>query len=223
MSAGPPIFTVNDLAGLAPRWDKLIAADLIREVEQDISERVETISEMRLFLAIKGYRQLHERLTVETHAKTGVAALKAMAAASRSYAKERPGLSAATFRSPIVDSPEWMDAFLAVRKLFERAFEECGLDEITGDHALRILRSLVRGFVINEMSVPYSVLADFDKSFELAVDMFLEGLPALARMTRRDELLNVAAHCECRHPGSTTPCDVFSSKMTGFVLPELRQ
>ena len=54
MSASLPEFTVNDLAGLAPRWDKLIAADLVREVENDTSERVETIDEMRLFLAIKG-------------------------------------------------------------------------------------------------------------------------------------------------------------------------
>jgi len=32
--------TVTDLAGLAPRWDKLIAADLVREVENDTAERV---------------------------------------------------------------------------------------------------------------------------------------------------------------------------------------
>ena len=92
-------------------------------------------------------RQMHDLLTAETKGRTGTAALKAMAAASRRYAKERPGLSAATFRSPIVESPEWMQAFRAVRQLFEKAFSECGLDEVGATHALRILRSLVRGFV----------------------------------------------------------------------------
>jgi hypothetical protein len=153
MSAYSPEFTVNDLAGLAPRWDKLIAADLVREIENDTADRVETIDEMRLFLAIKGYRQVFDLLTTETAGKTGAAALRAMAMASRGYAKERPGLSAATFRCPMVESPEWMAAFVAVRRLFEKAFSECGLDDMATAHALRTLRSLVRGFVINEMWV----------------------------------------------------------------------
>jgi hypothetical protein len=65
MSAYSPEFTVTDLAGLAPRWDKLIAADLVGEVENDTAERVETIDEMRLFLAIKGYRQIFDLLKAE--------------------------------------------------------------------------------------------------------------------------------------------------------------
>jgi hypothetical protein len=170
--------TVNELA-FASRWDKLIAADLVREVETDTADHVETIEEMRRFLAIKGNRQMHDLLTAETKGRTGTAALKAMAAASRRYAKERPGLSAATFRSPIVESPEWMQAFRAVRQLFEKAFSECGLDEVGATHALRILRSLVRGFVINEMAGSFSGSEDFDDSFELAMEMFLRGLPIL--------------------------------------------
>jgi hypothetical protein len=173
MSAYSPEFTVNDLAGLAPRWDKLIAADLVREVENDTADRVETIDEMRLFLAIKGYRQMFDLLTTETAGKTGAAALRAMAMASRGYAKERPGLSAATFRCPMVESPEWMAAFVAVRRLFEKAFSECGLDDMATAQALRTLRSLVRGFIINEMSGSASASADFDESFDFAMDVFL--------------------------------------------------
>jgi hypothetical protein len=141
MSAYSPEFTVNDLAGLAPRWDKLIAADLVKEVENDTADRVETIDEMRLFLAIKGYRQMFDLLTTETAGKTGAAALRAIAVASRGYAKERPGLSAATFRCPMVESPEWLAAFVAVRRLFEKAFAECGLDDMATAHALRFAAS----------------------------------------------------------------------------------
>ena len=112
--------------GLHRAGDKLIAADLAREVENDTADRVETIDEMRLFLAIKGYRQVFDLLTAETAGKTGAAALRAMAMASRGYAKERPGLSAATFRCPMVESPEWMEAFVAVRRLFERRFRSAG-------------------------------------------------------------------------------------------------
>jgi hypothetical protein len=114
--------------------DKLIAADLVREAENDTTDRIETIDEMRLFLAIKGYR-LFDLLTAETAGKTGAAALRAMAVMSRGYARERPGLSAATFRCPMVESPEWMEAFVAVRRLFEKASAECGLDDMATAHA----------------------------------------------------------------------------------------
>jgi hypothetical protein len=181
MSAYSPEFTITDLAGLAPRWDKLIAADLVREVENDTAERVETIDEMRLFLAIKGYRQIFGILTAEIKHKTGPAALRAMAVASRGYAKERPGLSAATFRCPMIESREWTAAYTAVRELFEKAFAECGLGEVATAHAMRILRSLVRGFVINEMSGSAAASANFDESFDLAMDVFLGGLPTLVK------------------------------------------
>jgi hypothetical protein len=60
--------------------------------------------------------------------------------------------AAATFRCPMIESPEWMAAFTAVRQLFQKAFAKCGLDDLAAAHAMSILRSLVRGFVINEMS-----------------------------------------------------------------------
>jgi Tetracyclin repressor-like, C-terminal domain len=129
---------------------------------------------------IKGYRQIFDLPTAETAGKTGTAALRAMAVASRAYAKERPGLSAATFRCPMVESPEWMAAFTAVRRLLEKVFTECGLDDIAAAHASRILRSLVRGYVINEMSGS-ATASDFDESFDFAMDVFLGGLPALLR------------------------------------------
>lgn len=180
MSVYPSEFTVSDLAGLTANWDKLIVADLNLEVEKDlITGRAQTIPEMRLILAIRGYREMHDILKVEAEGKMGVAALRAMALAFRRYAKERPGLSAATFRAPIVESPEWMEASGAVRQLFARAFRQCGLDEAAAAHAIRILRSLVHGYVINEMSGSFYLPADKDESFDLAVDVFLRGLPAL--------------------------------------------
>lgn len=50
-----------------------------------------------------------DTLTRASEGKTGADALKAMTVARR-YAKEKPGLSAATFRSPLVQNAEWMEA-----------------------------------------------------------------------------------------------------------------
>ncbi len=181
MSAFSTDFDVNNLANLLPSWNKIIAEDLVREIERDISERAETIPEMRLFLAVKGYRQMLDTLTRASEGKTGAHALKAMTVAARRYAKEKPGLSAATFRSPLVQNAEWMEAATALQQIFMERFRECGLDEVASAHALRMVRSLVRGFVVNEMSGSFFASADLDESFELAVDLFIDGLPALSR------------------------------------------
>lgn len=169
-------FSVNDLAGFTAPWTDLMVADLVEEVE-----KTEALSatDMRLALSIKGYREIHEVLEAETKGKCAVAALRAMTLAFRRYAKEKPGLSAATFRSPIVESAEWMQAADAVQQLFFRALKQCGLDEIAAGHALRMIRSLVHGYVISEMSGSFYLPADQDESFDLAVDVFLRGLPAL--------------------------------------------
>jgi hypothetical protein len=77
----------------------------------------------------------------------------------------------------MVNSPEWIETAGAVRQLFT-AFQQYGLDEVAAAHALRILRSLVYGYVMNEMSGSFDLPADKGES-GLAVDVFLRGLPAL--------------------------------------------
>ena len=176
MSVNSTNFSADDLTVLAPGWDELISLDLKREVGNTSAV---SAPEIRLALAIKGYREMFEILTLEVNGKRGVAALRAMALAFRRYAKERPGLSAATFRSPMIQSPEWMEAAGAVRQLFVRALQQCGLDNEAAGYAIRMLRSLVHGYVVNEMSGSFYLPGDQNESFDLAVDVFLRGLPAL--------------------------------------------
>lgn len=86
---------------------------------------------------------------------SGVAAVRAMAGAMRNYALDHPGLSAATFRTSTTDSPEWRQALLDVSEIVFRVFAEVDLDGEPAQHALRMLRSLVRGFVLNEMAASF--------------------------------------------------------------------
>ena len=41
-----------------------------------------------------------------------------------------------------------------------------------------MLRSLVRGFVLNEMAASFLEPLDYEESFKLVVDAFILGLPA---------------------------------------------
>jgi hypothetical protein len=179
MMKSPPSFDIDELLTTPTSgWHKKIAVDLISEIERHLVE-IGTIPEMRRFLAVKGYRELHQRIEREIEGKSGSHALRAMAHAIRNYALERPGLSAATFRDPVIDSLEWQEAGSSLARTVSKVFAELGFEEEQAQHALRILRSLIRGFVIHEMAASHLESLEYERSYELAVDLFIRGLPAL--------------------------------------------
>ena len=174
-----PTFPVHELLGQPTRRDQLIAADLSAEIQALLAEKVDTIPEMRRFLAIKGYRELHQRLEVAVEGKSGEQALRAVAFAMRAYAHDRPGLSAATFRNPIVDSPEWRREGEQLAGFVLGVLAGVGLTGSSASHALSVLRALVRGFVMHEMASSFTEQLDYDASYRLAVDVYIRGLSVL--------------------------------------------
>jgi hypothetical protein len=159
-------------------WHKKIAVDLISEIEKHLVE-IGTIPEMRRFLAVKGYRELYQRIEREIEGKSGSDALRAMAYAIRNYSLERPGLSPAAFQDPVINSMEWQEGGSKLAQIVSRVFADLGFEGEQVQHALRILRSLIRGFVIHEMAAPYLESLEYERSYELAIDVFIRGLPAL--------------------------------------------
>jgi hypothetical protein len=161
------------------RWDQRIAADLNTEMEKHLAEKIDTVPAMRRFLAVKGYRELNHRIESEIEGTSGAEALRAMAFAMRSYALERPGMSAAAFRNSLTDSPEWRDAGEALARTALGVFAQNGVEGERAQHALRVLRSLVRGFVLHEMAASFLEPLSHEQSYALAVRIFIRGLPAL--------------------------------------------
>ena len=180
MLASHKNFSVEEiLSEDATRWDRRIASDLTAELECQLAEKTSTIPEMRRLLAIKGYRELRARLQLEIGNASGDTAIRAMALAMRAFAHERPGLSAATFRTPVTDSPEWRREGELLAGVALRAFESAGLNREQGINALQILRALVRGFVMHEMAASFLETVDYDKIYAVAVEVFIRGLDAL--------------------------------------------
>jgi hypothetical protein len=162
-------------------WDKRIAADLTAEMERHLADKVSTIPEMRRFLAVKGYRELREAMEQGIAGKHGADALRGLMLGMRRYALERPGMSAATFRSAQTDCPEWRDAQMQLAALVFSVFAQLGIRGEAAFHALRILRSFVRGFVLHEMGASFLEPLEHDDSYELGIEMFIEGLAVLRR------------------------------------------
>ncbi|MDB5607978.1 MAG: TetR family transcriptional regulator [Bradyrhizobium sp.] len=160
-------------------WDKRIAADLTAEMEQHLAEKISTIPQMRRFLAVKGYRELRELIERDIAGKSGADALRALMMSLRRYALDRPGMSAATFRNPETDSPEWRAAQMQLAAAIFAILEQLGIRDEQAQHALRILRSFVRGFVLHEMGASFLEPLEHDQSYELGIQVFIEGLRVL--------------------------------------------
>jgi Tetracyclin repressor-like, C-terminal domain len=134
---------------------------------------------MRRFLAVKGYRELRQLIQRDTAGKNGADALHATMMSMRRYALERPGMSAATFRNPETDSPEWRAAQMELVEVILAIFAQLGVRGEQAQHALRIMRSFVRGFVVHEMGASFLDPLEYDQSYELGIRLFIEGLSVL--------------------------------------------
>jgi Tetracyclin repressor-like, C-terminal domain len=164
---------------LSSPWEQKLTNDILSELERYSGEKRSCIEEMRRFLAVKGYRDLLSRLEAACKNTKSFEALRAAAHTMRSYALERPGMSAATFRTPTTDTAEWRAAVDSLRAFMTGILSECGLRGKAADQALRILRSLVRGFVLDEVMDLFFDPASYNESYDNAIEMFIAGLPVL--------------------------------------------
>jgi hypothetical protein len=177
-------YSVDEI--LSNSWDRKLAKDLAAEIEAGTGEKQDTVEEMRRFLALKGYRELLQRLRSAREGRSSAEALMAVARAMRAYALERPALSAAAFRVAAADCAEWREAHDNLHALMMEVFADCNVQEQAAEEALNILRSLIRGFVLNELMHSLPGVYSYDDTFESAIRMFVAGLPALLRATEPD-------------------------------------
>jgi hypothetical protein len=177
-------FNVEEVLSYSSRWDKKIATDLIAEMEILSADKPATLPQMRRILAVKGYRGLKSRIEMDIKNRNGPDALRAMANSMRNFALEHPGLSSATFRNPASDCPDWRQAGVELAEVAIGVLREVGVEDGQAEQALRILRSLVRGFVISEMAASFVVEpVEYQRSFDLGIEMYIRGVPALAAMS----------------------------------------
>jgi hypothetical protein len=180
VTASATPFSVDEVLSYSSRWDKRITTDLVAEMENLFAEKTTTLPQMRNMLAVKGYRGLGQRITRDVEGKSGPDALRAMADAMRNFALEHPGLSAATFRNAESACSDWQQAGAELFRIAHQVFVQVDIEGEQAAQALRILRSLVRGFVISEMAASFFVEpSEYQHAFDRGIDVFICGLPAL--------------------------------------------
>jgi AcrR family transcriptional regulator len=163
--------TIIDKEGLgALTLTKVAAALGIRT--PSLYAHVNGLDDLRRRLALVGVALLADELRAATAAKTGRAALDALADTYRSFALRHPGQYAATLRDPGDDeelraaNQQALDVFIGVLRGF-------GLPEKELMHCYRAYWSALHGFNALLATGVMSMPADLNTSYERIVDIFM--------------------------------------------------
>jgi hypothetical protein len=178
---------------LSGSWDQLLAVDLAYEVEYFSSDKRCTIPELRRFFAIKCNRDLLVRLKTAREGKTSFDALKSVAREMRQYALDRPALWAAASRTQTSDCAEWRAGHKEVCDLIKSVLAECGVHGQHAEDALYMLRSLVRGFAVNQILGSFLHVSSYDESFERVVEIYVAGVRAVGAAAKADVKADIKA------------------------------
>lgn len=129
-------------------------------------------------IALLTYRELAEDLRDAAVGRSGPDALRAVAAAYRSYVVAHPGRYATTTRAPDPDDREAVaEGARAVDVLFDtlRAWPLTGDERI---HAARFVRSAIHGFASIEAEGGFGIALDVDASWDRLVAGLVVALDA---------------------------------------------
>ncbi len=124
-------------------------------------------------LALLGMREMAGFLGRAVMGKASDAAIIALAYALRDFAREHPGLYEATSHGPEGDDPEWQSAGREVVDIGVRALSAYELPLDDALHTIRILRSIVHGWVSLNNAGGFSLPLDIDETFRRLLDVFL--------------------------------------------------
>ncbi|HEX4208718.1 MAG TPA: WHG domain-containing protein [Ktedonobacteraceae bacterium] len=133
------------------------------------------LDELHRLLAIKGLRELDERLTRAALGKSTDDAIKAAAHAYRQFVHECPGVYTAMVPTPPADDAEWHQAKDQIMDTLLTVLSGSGLSEDEAIHVLRGLRSLIHGYATMELSGAFKHPVNRDDSFQRVLAIFLAG------------------------------------------------
>lgn len=136
---------------------------------------VDGLPGLRRELALLGLRRLSDMLAEAALGRAGDEAVMAIAAAYRAFAREHPGLYAAT----LAQDPHDAEARRAGERPVEIVLAVLAFYRLEGDaaiHAVRGLRSALHGFVSLEAAGAFGIPLDLDESFSRLVRLLIGGL-----------------------------------------------
>ncbi len=134
------------------------------------------LPELRRELAVWGTDRLTARISEAAIGKAKQDAVLAIAAAYRSFARERPGLYLAIISSPDRNCLALKAAIERMMAVIKTVLRPYNLDEKRNIHAVRGLRSLMHGFVSMEAAGWFAAPVDREESYTQLIMAFIHGI-----------------------------------------------
>lgn len=135
---------------------------------------------LRRLLAIEAGRRLGTRFIRAAVGKQGPDAIRALASAYRGFAREHPGLYAATLTAPPAEDVDAARAAAEIVSVVVDVLAGIGLSGEQAIHAARTVRAALHGFVALEAAGGFGLALPVDESFALLVETLVDGLEARA-------------------------------------------
>lgn len=142
---------------------------------------IDGLDGLRRELSVFGIRELDRRLQRAALGKATDDALASMLYAYRAFAKERPGVYAATLRAPQPGDSQVQAASQAIVDTVLTVLAAYALSPEDAIHGVRGFRALGHGFTSLEASGAFGMALDTEDSYQKLITTFLRGLGALEK------------------------------------------
>jgi AcrR family transcriptional regulator len=168
------------LADAAPDgWERLSLAELAQRLgvrTPSLYKHVGGLPALRRELALLGAGELAARLGDAAVGRAAEDAVRAIADAYRRFAQEHPGLYAASLAAPTEGDAEHQAAAARIIDVVMRVLSAFRLEGEDALHAIRLLRSMMHGFVSLDAAGGFGLPLDLDDTYNRLIDLFLLGL-----------------------------------------------
>jgi AcrR family transcriptional regulator len=148
------------------------------------------LPDLRRELTLLALRESYALFARATVGKAADDAVRALANAYRAFARQRPGLYAATIWPTKADDTELQKVAQELIGLIADVLAAYGLQGDDAIHAVRGLRSIAHGFVSLEMAGSFQIALDRDESYRRLIDSYIiylrdqRGLAQMGPVTR---------------------------------------
>jgi AcrR family transcriptional regulator len=167
--------------------EKLTLKRVAQEVDvrpPSLFSHVNGLSDLRRLLQLRALHEMAERCGRAAIGRAGDDAVLASATAARDFAREHPGLYAASLGAPPADDVELTEAAARFIGIFFDAMRQYGFQSTEAVHAVRGLFSTVHGFIMLERAGNFGIPVDVDQSFRWLIHRYIAALHVPMVMSR---------------------------------------
>lgn len=163
--------------------DELSLKDLAERLEirsPSLYNHISGLDELKREIMLYGWEQLGDAVMNAAENYSGYDAIKAMCRAFYRYAAENKGVFGAMLWYNKYADESSMSATAAMFSQLYETFGTVGISKEMSEHLIRTLRGFLEGFSLLVNNGAFGHPADINESFELSLDVLVEGMKAAA-------------------------------------------